>query len=96
MPSSVTDPTFLVPELEIEEHIALKAVVNGEGSEYQQKLAMKVIVDKFAMANNLLYVPDSFDKTAFINGRAFVGNKIKLYIKKPVSKEEPANVSKTE
>ncbi|MES9841219.1 MAG: hypothetical protein ABW134_11755 [Candidatus Thiodiazotropha endolucinida] len=96
MHSSITDPTFLVPELNVEEHVALKAVVNGEGNEYQQKLAMKVIVDKFSMANDLLYIPDSFDKTAFINGRAFVGNKIKLYLKKPASKKEPANVSKTE
>lgn len=68
------------------EHEALKNLSVGTATEYQQKLALKYIVDSLCRANDLLYIPDSFDGTAFINGRAFVGQNITRILKQPVGK----------
>lgn len=68
------------------EHEALKNLSDGTATEYQQKLALKYIVDSLCRAHDLLYVPNSFDETAFINGRAFVGQNIVRIIKQPVGK----------
>ena len=73
-----------VEELDKQEHIAIKNLSKGEASEYEQKLALSVIVKKFAREGDLLYVPSNPDETAFLNGRAYVGTRIKKYITLPV------------
>lgn len=64
--------------------MALRAVYAGEAEPYQQRLALSVIVNKFSRAQEMLYIPDSQDQTAFINGRAAVGQKVLKYVKLPV------------
>lgn len=75
-----------VEQITKREATALKALATGEATEVQQKLALYVIVNKFARAQDLLYVPGSFDETAILNGRAFVGQQILKYINIPVGK----------
>lgn len=66
------------------EHEALKALNNGEANAYQQKLSLSIIINKFSRAHDLLYVPGSFDQSALLNGRAFVGQKILKHLNIPV------------
>ena len=68
------------------EHAALKAVWAGEATPEQQKLTLHVIVNKFSRTHDLLYVAGSFDQTAILNGRSFVGQKILKYLNLPVGK----------
>ena len=70
------------------EHEALRNVYRGEATEHQQKLAMAVIVKKFAHTHSLPYVEGSFDQTAFLSGRAYVGALILETINKPVSEDD--------
>ena len=74
----------LVPTLDRQEHIALKALSQGEASPDQQGLALQVIVKKFARAFDLAYIPGSFDESAFLSGRGFVGQQITKFVNKPV------------
>ncbi len=63
---------------------ALKALYEGTATEHQQRLALSVIVHKFSRAQNLLYLPNDPEGTAFINGRGFVGMKILNIINVPI------------
>lgn len=78
------------------EHEAIQALSEGRADEYQQALALSVIVQKFSRAHDMGYVPGEFDQTAFLSGRSFVGKQIVKYTKLPVSKtpevpNEPAS-----
>lgn len=75
---------FMCKALTKEEHEALKALNNGEANASQQRLSLAIIIHKFSRAHNLLYIPESFDQTSFINGRAFVGQQILKHINIPV------------
>ena len=75
-----------VEQITKQEIVALQDLFEGKASEYQQRLAMSVIINKFSRAQDLLYIPDSFDQTALLNGRAFVGQQILKYINIPVGK----------
>ena len=66
------------------EHSALKSLHKGDATEYQQQLALKYIVNSLSRAQDALYIPDSFDETAFLNGRAFVGQNILKLLNVPV------------
>jgi hypothetical protein len=77
---------FECRELDKEEHIALKALGKGEATDYQQRLALKIIVNDFSRTHDLCYIPGTFDETSFLNGRAFVGQKILKYLNIPVGK----------
>ena len=79
---------FATEALDKQDILALKAVYNGEVDAHQQRLALHVIVNKLSRAQDQLYIPDSFDQTAHLNGRAFVGQKILKYINMPVGKLE--------
>lgn len=68
------------------EHAAIRALRDGDADSYQQKLALKVIVNKFSRSHDGLYIPDSFDQSSFLSGRAFVGQKILKYLNIPVGK----------
>ena len=65
---------FKVDELEDHEVYAIRAVGEGKATEYQQQLAIQVIVKKFSRVHDLLFIPGSQDETAFLSGRAFVGS----------------------
>lgn len=77
---------FKCPDLVKEEHIALKELHKGTADEYQQRLALSVIVNKFSRAHDVLFIPGSSDQSVFLNGRAFVGQKILKYLNIPVGK----------
>ena len=77
---------FRCRSLNDHEHKAIKALYKGEANEHQQRLALKVIVNDFSRAHDLCYIPDSQDQSAFVSGRAFVGQKILKYINIPVGK----------
>lgn len=73
------------PPLTTAEEQAIKSLSRGDASEYQQRLALKVIVNKLCRADDLLYIPGSFDGTAFLQGRGFVGQRITKIIKQPLN-----------
>ena len=79
---------FKTQRLSDDEHRAIRSLYKGDASEYQQKLALKVIINKISRAQDLLYIPGSFDESAFLNGRAFVGQQLLKYINLPVNKIE--------
>ncbi|WP_372809331.1 hypothetical protein [Litorivivens sp.] len=74
--------------LDKDEIIAIKALKTGTASEAQQQLALYVIVNKFARAHDLLYIPGDTHASAFLNGRAFVGAKILETLNIPVGRLE--------
>ena len=74
------------PPLTEQERGALKAVHEGIADPYQQRLALNVIVNKFSRAHDMLYIQGSFDGSAFLSGRGFVGQRILKYLNLPISK----------
>lgn len=77
---------FQCAELDKPEIEAIKALYKGEADEYQQKLCLSVIVNKFSRTHDMLYIPGSFDQSSFISGRAFVGQKILKVVNIPIGK----------
>ena len=53
----------------------------GEANAHQQRLAIDTIIDKLSMADFLSYQAGSFDQSAFLAGRAYVGKSTRLVIK---------------
>ena len=86
MSNKKTAECLRCPDLNKQEHAAIKALGKGEADEFQQRLALKVIVNTFSRTHDLCYVPDSQDQSTFISGRAFVGQKILKYLNIPVGK----------
>ena len=80
------NPCFKTLPVDKHDVEAIKAVNKGTATEHQQKLAIAVIVNKFSRAQDLLYIPNSSDETAFLNGRGFVGQKILKIISQPIGK----------
>lgn len=78
------------PALTEDEQRSIKAVWRGDATEYQQKITIKVIVNKLCRADDLLYIPGSFDETAFLQGRSFVAKRILKVINQPLEKIEVA------
>lgn len=81
------DP-FECPEPEESEVAALRALYRGDADAHQQRLALALIVNKFARTHDLLICPGSPEGTGVMNGRAYVGMKILKYINLPVGKLE--------
>jgi hypothetical protein len=75
---------FFTPEIDSDEHAALRAVYDGSAEPHQQRLALHVIVNKFSRAQDVLFVPGAPDEGAFLSGRGFVGQKILKYLNLPV------------
>lgn len=71
-------------DIDEHEHKALRALWRGEATEYQQRLALATIVNKFARTHDLLICPGSPEGTGIMNGRAFVGMRILKYINQPL------------
>ena len=86
MPTKKESECFQCPGLDKREIEALKALSKGEADEYQQKLSLSIIVNKFSRSHDSPYIPGSFDQSSFIAGRAFVGQKILKYLKVPIGK----------
>ena len=84
MTDKVKPHCFLVPSVTKKEVQAIKALAKGEADEHEQMLALAVIVNKFARAQEMLYIPGSFDETAFLEGRGFVGQQILKHINVPI------------
>jgi hypothetical protein len=55
---------------------ALRAVSEGNASEFQQVQAMRWIIETAAMTYDLTYMPDSARDSDFAQGRRFVGLQI--------------------
>jgi len=79
MPKEVN--VFAIPELTLYEKNSLKAVWAGEANAGEQRTAMNVIIDKLSMADFMAYQVGSFDQTAFLNGRSFVGKATRRILK---------------
>ena len=77
---------FRVGEIDDDEHRAIRALYQGVATEHQQRLVLQVIVNKISRAQDVLYVPGNTDGTAFLNGRAFVGQQLLKYLNLPVGK----------
>lgn len=54
------------------------SVARGEATGEQQKRCMQLIISYLSRADDLPYVPDSADQSAFMAGRQFVGKKLKM------------------
>jgi len=85
--SKNTPVAFRTEDLTIQEHRSIRSLAAGDAEPHQQKEAIAVILKKFSRANDLLYIPGTFDETAFLNGRAFVGQQLLKYINLPVNEE---------
>ena len=84
MPHKDPGVALAVIPLDKQEHVALKCLSKGTAEPHQQTLALEVIVKKFARAFELGYIPGSFDQSAFLAGRGFVGQQITKHITLPV------------
>lgn len=69
---------FQVPVLDRHEMVALQMTANPDenADPAQQALAIKVICEKLCLMDVQCYQAGSFDETAFLNGRVFVGKEI--------------------
>ena len=63
------------------EAAAIQLVWEGKATPGQQRQAMEIIIDKLAMADHLSYTQGSFDGSAFLAGRAFVGKLVRHTIR---------------
>ena len=72
---------FEIPTLTNHEKNAVKACWAGEATEGEQRVALNVVIDKLSRADFLPYQPGSFDETAFLNGRSFVGKAMRRILK---------------
>lgn len=77
-----------VAKLDVREIRAIKSLAVGEASADQQMLALEVIVKKLSRAFDLGYLPGSFDESAFLNGRMFVGMQITKVVNQPMKDEK--------
>jgi hypothetical protein len=67
-----------------EEASAIKLVWEGKATPHQQRMALESIIDRLAMADHISYTQGSFDGSAFLAGRAFVGKLIRTILRKPI------------
>ena len=75
------------PQLTEAEVRAIKQCWAGQATDHQQKVAIATIVNKLSRANDLLYIPGGLEgdrDTAFLNGRAFVGQRISYFLNFPL------------
>lgn len=60
---------------------AIQALESGTADPYQQRLALKTIIDSLCATYQVTFVPGSADQTNFMEGRAFPGHRILHYLK---------------
>lgn len=76
------------------EHEAIRALETGTATEYQQKLALSVILKKWCRVHDLAYIPNDTHASAFMAGRQFVGKRIEYALNKPVGNLAPPTPTK--
>lgn len=75
---------FTHPKLTKDEVEALRNLSNGDATEYQQRLALAVIMKKLCRTWDVHFIPGHTDQSTFLAGRGFVGQQIHKYINLPV------------
>ncbi len=85
MKTKKTD-VFQVPVLERNELIAIQMCFDEKenASPEQQAIAMRTIIGKLCVLDIQTYQAGSFDETAFLNGRVFVGKEILRQCRHPI------------
>lgn len=73
-----------VEQLDTEELRALKALERGDATEYEQRLALSVVIHKLSRAYRQTWVQGQPDSTSFLAGRAFVGQQLAKLLGIPV------------
>ena len=71
---------FDIGELSKSDVTAIKMVARGEATKDMQIRCMNLIISRFSRADDLAFVPNSFSETAFMNGRQYVGKKLRNII----------------
>ena len=89
---------FQVPVLERHEIIALQMCADPEenANQEQQAIAIKTIISKICVYDIQAYQAGSFDETAFLNGRVFVGKEIFRQCRKPIGEMDAQQQEKTQ
>jgi hypothetical protein len=72
---------FQVIPLHSEQIIAIQACWAGEANNGQQRMALEAIIDNLSMTDFMSYKEGSFDGSAFLAGRSFVGKQVRRVIK---------------
>jgi hypothetical protein len=70
--------------LDKDEVQALKAMHRGDATAYQQRLVLKVVINKFARLSQPAFVPGDPHQGAFLSGRQFVGLLITDTLNRPL------------
>lgn len=68
------------------EAMAFKRLAEGEASSHQQKIALMYLVNVLSRPHDFTFVPGSVEESAFLAGRAFVGQKLLKMVKVPIGK----------
>jgi hypothetical protein len=63
---------------------AMRSVYAGEGTAYEQKLTLKIIINNFSRVHDVLYIPGDTHASTFLQGRAFVGANILKILTLPI------------
>lgn len=86
---------FDTPALDKSDKSAFKALTKGEASPYQQQRVLEVIVADLARTHSTTLIPGAPDQTAFLQGRAFVGQRILKILSQPVDGLAPNEEGKS-
>lgn len=89
---------FNVPALERHELVALQMCFDEKenANPEQQVIAIKAIIGKLCLYDMLAYQVGSFDETAFLNGRIFVGKEILRQCRQPIGEMDAQQQEKTQ
>lgn len=89
---------YQVPELDRHELVALQMCFdeNENANPEQQAIAIKAIISKICVYDIQCYQAGSFDETAFLNGRVFVGKEIFRQLRQPVGDLDAQQQEKTQ
>lgn len=86
----MTHVCFDVEPLDNAEIYALRAVYAGDATPNQQRLALVTVANKLARSQDLLFIPGANGdrESAFLSGRAFVGQQLLKVLKLPLNQLE--------
>jgi hypothetical protein len=89
---------FQVPVLERHEIIAIQMCFDEKenANPEQQAIAMRTIIGKICLSDIQCYQAGSFDQTAFLNGRVFVGKEILRQCRQSIGEMDAQQQEKTQ